>query len=273
MFLPGLAKRIAVTMFLRPFKFGLPPREVPMAQKAKTHQFSFNGKVVHLYHWGNIENGYVLCMHGWSGRAMQFFAIIDHLQTLGLGVVAFDAPAHGNSEGKQTNIIEFADCIDQTTKIFGKPKALIGHSLGGISAMLYQVKYDSKTPTITINSPAILDEIFANYAVRINGKKQQVEKWLITYVRDVTGMEFYEFSGECLSTKMPNAPFLICIDKDDKEVSIANAQLMHKNIAGAELFITEGLGHVRILRANNLLERVADFIKKVSKEEMASTNE
>ena len=261
--IPPLARKIGVGFFLRPFKFSLPERERATAQRAEKSHFDLLGKRMVTYQWGTTKP-YVLCVHGWSGRAMQFHAIIDHLQSQGISVIAFDAPAHGTSTGKVTNLIEFAACINHIVEEHGAPICIIGHSLGGIATMFYQKKYQTAYPQITINSPAIADEIFENYASRLNANKAKISQWIENYVRQRINMEFYEVSGEYLSKGFPETPFLICIDKDDREVSLKNAEVLNKNMPFSEVFVTESFGHVRILRADVLVHKVSDFVSNLT---------
>lgn len=258
-FIPPLARKIGVGFFLRPFKFSLPERERGTAKKAQTSHFELFGKRITKYQWGPSQP-YVLCVHGWSGRAMQFHALIDKFQSQGISVIAFDAPAHGASTGKVTNLIEFAGCINYIVEEHGAPLCIIGHSLGGIATMFYQRKYQTAYPQITINSPAIVDEIFENYASRLNANKAKISVWIENYVRDRINMEFYEVSGEHLSKGFPEVPFLICNDRDDREVSLKNAEVLKANMPFSETFTTESFGHVRILRADILVNKVSDFI-------------
>lgn len=257
--LPPLARKIGVGFFLRPFKFSLPEREKPVAALAEQSYFELFDQRISQYRWGT-DKPYVLCVHGWSGRAMQFHAIIEALQEKGISVIAFDAPAHGLSSGKVTNLLQFAGCIDHIVQTHGAPLCIVGHSLGGIATMYYQRHYQSAVPQITINSPAIVDEIFENYAQRLNANKEKISKWIEDYVRNRINMEFYEVSGEHLAQGFPEVPFLICIDKDDREVSLRNAEVMRQHMPFAQQFTTEGNGHVRMLRAETLVQKVTDFI-------------
>ena len=71
-------------------------------------------KIVCLYQWsGNGPK--IMLMHGWSGRASNFFKIIEKLIIEDYDVYAFDAPAHGESSGVTTNIPEFIHCLQTLT--------------------------------------------------------------------------------------------------------------------------------------------------------------
>ena len=194
---------------------------------------------------------------------MQFHALIEHFVAQGYKVISFDAPGHGKSTGGETNLVEFADCINSILEKNGDPNVLIGHSLGGIACMFYQKYYEKAIPQVTINSPAIIEEIFANYAYRINSKQQKVSKWIRDYTLKKFGREFNSISGQELSKGFAQVPFLIVNDEDDREVSLKNAQVLHEHLLGSEMFITKTFGHVRILRAPELIDRLDQFVQKL----------
>ncbi|MBI1184118.1 alpha/beta fold hydrolase [bacterium] len=263
---PGLAKIICARFFLRPFRFGRPAPEQEIAQSASTSQITINGEQIACYHWGAANQPYILCVHGWSGRATQFFALIKTLLDNGYSVLAFDGPAHGKSTGRETNLVEFAQCIDALIKLNGSPACLIGHSLGGVACMYYQKHYNSSIPQITINSPVLPQEIFENYAFRLNANPQKVARWLSEYTMKKLGIAFEQISGNVLAEDFPEVPFLVCTDENDREVSPANAQLLQQKIPQAQLFVSQKQGHVRILKYEPLLHAVIIFIQENTKQ-------
>ncbi len=258
--IPPLAKKIGVGFFLKPFRFPLPEREKAVNEQATVEEIKVGGQTIKVYEW-NKGKPYLLMVHGWSGRAMQFHAFIEHFTQKGFGVLSFDAPGHGKSTGGETNIVEFAECIKSIIDLKGEPFALIGHSLGGIACMFYQRWNETEIPQIIINSPAIPDEIFENYAIRLNAKKERVEEWIRAYTLKKFERDFDEVSGKELSKNIKKAPFLMVYDENDREVSLANAQVLTENMPWAQYFQTQGFGHVRILRADVVLQRIEEFIE------------
>lgn len=257
---PPLAKKIGIGFFLKPFKFSLPEREKAVANKASEFSFTYEGDYIQGYKWGNVSKSYIMVVHGWSGRAMQFHAVIEALLAKGFSVISFDARAHGRSAGKITDLVDIAGCLNHISEAYGSPKALIGHSLGGIACMYYQRNYKQALPQVVINSPAIPNEIFENYAYRLNGNKEKIEKWLRQYTIDKFGQDFDNASGQELSKGFPKVPFLICNDEDDREVSLKNQEVLLQNMPFAKTVTTQGLGHVRILRDEAFIAKIMDFV-------------
>jgi pimeloyl-ACP methyl ester carboxylesterase len=53
---------------------------------------------VAVYRWGKADRR-ILLVHGWGGKAAQFFSFVGPLLESGFEVIGFDAPAHGLSSG------------------------------------------------------------------------------------------------------------------------------------------------------------------------------
>src|SRR6478609_3042547 len=101
---PRLGGRVALGAF---FATG---RRMPVrADDIETHLRAQRGRVVvrghdlATYRWGGGDRT-VLLLHGWRGRASQFAPLVRELVAEGFHVVAFDAPAHGDSPGRNTDI-------------------------------------------------------------------------------------------------------------------------------------------------------------------------
>jgi pimeloyl-ACP methyl ester carboxylesterase len=93
-------------------------------------------------------------LHGWEGRPTQFAELIRALVRAGYGVVALDAPAHGRSPGHEANVVLFARALLEAAGELPPLKAVIGHSLGGASALLATQLGLRTEALVTIAAPA-----------------------------------------------------------------------------------------------------------------------
>src|SRR5438105_1441963 len=96
---------LALQEFLRP-----PPplrnlkREEAILQQAEVTRLNIvpgtenDTEEVAVYRWGKADRR-ILLVHGWGGKAAQFFSFVGPLLENGFEVIAFDAPAHGLSSG------------------------------------------------------------------------------------------------------------------------------------------------------------------------------
>src|SRR5690349_19300293 len=120
-FAQPLATRLFVQLFFTPLHYGFQEKELEWVHKARLFSFPVNGRKVQAYAWGDESHPVVLFIHGWAGRATQFRKFFPVLLKAGFQVVAFDGPAHGKSEGKRTNILEFRAALEQMIKLVGVP--------------------------------------------------------------------------------------------------------------------------------------------------------
>ena len=77
---------------------------------------------------------------------------MEPLENKGYEVLAFDAPAHGDSEGSTVNAIEYSEMIKKVIELYGPVEAFIAHSFGGIaiSLALEQIPHDANTKIVFI---------------------------------------------------------------------------------------------------------------------------
>jgi len=262
--LPILAHHIAWNLFFSPFRFKRPTREDNAFSSARISSIVVNNKQVKIFEWGNSGNPIAILVHGWSGRGTQFFKFIEQLVAAGYHVVSFDAPAHGLSEGKSTNIKEFYDTLVYIGKNIGPLDVGIGHSFGGVS-LLYAKKEGLNINTIImISSPTIGEDILTAFRKKINASPS-TSTALRKMVISRFNVDFEEITACELLKTMPLKNHLIVHDKDDLEVPYQNAEYLKKVNPKASLMLTNGLGHTRILRDNEVVEQTLKFIKVANK--------
>ena len=78
----------------------------------------------------------VLICHGYASYFYKFEQYIQPLLKAGFSVIGFDAPGHGQSEGKYINIIIYKEAIQKIMEQVGPIDHFMGHSLGGITLAL-----------------------------------------------------------------------------------------------------------------------------------------
>jgi pimeloyl-ACP methyl ester carboxylesterase len=69
-------------------------------------------------------------MHGWGGARAQMTGFVEPLLSAGYRVVAYDQPAHGESTGTATNILEITPTMDLVMQKEGPFESIIAHSFG-----------------------------------------------------------------------------------------------------------------------------------------------
>lgn len=256
----NLVTKFAAKIFTTPIKHKVPKRELEMDAKSiqKLIYIPEIDKSVVTYTYGQSPRK-VLLVHGWSGRGTQLFKIADELLANGYSTVSFDAPAHGKSKGKTTIMSEFIASILEIEKQFGPFEIAIGHSLGGMS-VLNSIKDGLKVEkAIIIGSGDIVQDILDEFTFKL-GLKKEISIHLRDYFENMYQVKMDDFSAYKAAQKI-KTPVLVIHDKDDPEVSVKAGIHIHENLENGSLFLTEGLGHRKILGNQNVIKKNLEFIK------------
>lgn len=257
---PKLVTKFAAKLFTSPIKHKVPKREFEMDRKSVKNKIYIPeiNKSIITYEYGKSEHK-ILLVHGWSGRGTQLFKIADELIQNGYSVISFDAPAHGKSEGKTTIMSEFIASILEIEKQFGPFKIAIGHSLGGMS-VLNAIKDGLKVEkAIIIGSGDIVQDILEEFISKL-GLKRGISDRLLDRFENKYKVKIDDFSAYKAAQKI-QIPVLVIHDNDDPEVPVTAGINIHKNLQNGSLFLTDGLGHRKILGNQNVIKKVIDFIK------------
>jgi len=256
---PSLAHKYFIHIFFTPFHYKTPGKEKEILAAAKKFSITFNNKRIQCYRWGTMGPK-IMVVHGWAGRAGQFRSIIPALLAKGFEVVAFDGPAHGQSEGKQTNSGEFADVMKKLTEMEGPIHAIIAHSFGGIAALRAIQRGLPVKKLINIASPTIAERIIGNYRRALNASPAAGLAFR-EHLMKTDGITFEEISSLHLIQHLPGPLNLLVIqDENDPDVTIENTTELKKVYPSAEIFLTQGLGHTRILRDETVINRCLGFV-------------
>lgn len=255
-----LVTKFGAKIFTTPIKHKVPKRELEMDAKSWQELIYVPAieKSVVTYLYGKSDQK-VLLVHGWSGRGTQLFKIADELLENGYSTVSFDAPAHGKSKGDTTIMSEFIASILEIEKQFGPFEIAIGHSLGGMS-VLNAIKDGLKVKkAIIIGSGDIVQDILDEFTFKL-GLKKEISIHLRDYFENMYQVKMDDFSAYKAAQKI-EIPVLVMHDNDDPEVSVKAGIHIHENLKNGSLFLTEGLGHRKILGNHSVIKKILEFIK------------
>ncbi|MCD9015337.1 alpha/beta hydrolase [Parachryseolinea silvisoli] len=257
---PGLAHRYFVRLFFQPVRYPLPEKEKKAESFAQPFSFEAAHKRIQAYAWGPANSPYVLLVHGWSGRATQFRRFVKPLLAKGYCVIGFDGPAHGRSQGSKTHIVEFEETLQKIVALKGVPDTVIAHSFGGGAVLMAAMHGLPIKKLINISSPTIGDEIINTYLRAIQGSPA-TGTFFKEYVLRAYGKPFDEFTALHFIRHLPTPLSLMLVhDANDREVSLAHAEALIREYPSAKLLRTEGLGHTRILKDNEVIHACETFI-------------
>ena len=99
--------------------------------------------------WGNPKGAPVVAIHGWLDNAASFNRLAKSLDLSTIRLIAIDLPGHGYSEhrgeGQIYHLLEYVvDVVGALKALDLKSSVLLGHSLGGIVALLASVAVPTK---------------------------------------------------------------------------------------------------------------------------------
>ena len=265
--LEGLTNNNVMMHFCAPATEAESELDRKLTRSAEHYDIPFEGQTLKAYAWGKGRT--ILMVHGWGSRASHLALLARSIAKSGFRVVAFDGPAHGNSEFNgdypRSSLPEFCRAIFHVSNHFGPIFGLIGHSFGGTAAAFtacgqanlsgYRVAVEK---LVLISSPSGIDSMISHYCRNYNlpdGSKAvviaQVEKEFPLKVQDYDINDaLKKFSGDVL----------VVHDVDDQEVFIEEARQMVKEHEHVSLIETSGEGHRRILASRSLMRTIKSFL-------------
>jgi pimeloyl-ACP methyl ester carboxylesterase len=226
-------------------------------QSAVRETLPVDGLPVAVYCWG--DGPVVLFVHGWSGRGTHVAAFIRPLQQAGYRVIAVDAPGHGETPGKRTNILECARVLQAVVQQYGPVHGVITHSFGGMVLAYAMAQGLQAGRVVCIAAPARVEFLVERFA-SIMAMPDAVVANLKARLEQRFDANIWEMLATDANAARLDAPALVIHDEDDSSVPWQQGRLIADAWPGAQFVMTQGLGHTRILRDPAVIERVSGFI-------------
>jgi len=248
---PQLIARKMRQMFMTPRERAPRDWELPLLARAERITLRLG---LSALRWG--EGPTVLLMHGWEGRPTQFASLIEALVAAGYTVVALDGPAHGRSPGSEAHVVLFARAMLEAAAELPPLRAVIGHSMGGASAML-AVQLGLRTETlVSISAPARILDLLRGFA-RYMGMPPRARSAFIREVEQKVGMRAAALDVAHYQLDMPG---LIVHAEDDRFVAVQESELIHQAWFDSRLLRLEEGGHQRVLADQRVIDGVLSLV-------------
>lgn len=236
-------------------------RSSPLFSKAEELNFDLENCRIHGYRWNYPSSKKVLILHGFESSSKNFERYISALIDKDYEVLAFDAPAHGNSTGSQINLPLYLATVKKIHKLYGPVNSYVTHSYGGlvVSQYLENNEHDGSTKVVLI-APATETVTTLDLFFRFLWLDDQVRKEFDTLIHERSGNWPVYFSIRRAMNYI-RAEVLWFHDKDDDLTPVADA-LMVKNDAHPNIrfHITKGLGHRMIYRDTGVMKEILEFL-------------
>lgn len=201
----------------------------------------------------------VLLVHGWGGRAAQLASFVAPLVEAGFRVLAFDAPAHGDSPGERTSFAEIAALVAQIGALRGPLHGIVGHSLGGAASLLALSRGVAVERAVLIAPTASLHEVVLEHA-RARELTPDVTAGLLERMRAQFTPRVWEDTTPVELAPRIVVETLVIADEHDPHVSFAASAALAAALPRGRFAPTTGLGHLSLLRTRAVVERVAAFV-------------
>lgn len=255
---PRETAKWATQAMLTPQRYQRPLKETLIWEMGEPITFP-SGRHARLY---GERGPVIVAVHGWEGRGSQFAEFIEPLTSRGFQVLAWDGPAHGDSPGRRTNIVEFTRALMDDLSTWPFPiHALVGHSFGGSAATLAKAWGLGVKAVVTIGTPStisgVINRSFEKYRLSSDARDH-----FIGEIRRRTGFEPRDLDVARFADDL-KVPFLVVHDQDDNAVPLQDGKDLATLLPQARTIITTGLGHYRILKSNAVARQVVEFLDSV----------
>lgn len=265
---PHVTAESVYQAFTHPRRFAATPQDVEVLQSAMPGFVRTGDQQLATWTWAAPPSSAsgpsdrrraprVLMVHGWESRASHWGAWVAPLRAAGVEVVAFDSPAHGDSEGATVDVRRVGQAAFDVARALGPIDGVIGHSMGSAAVLHALAQGLQVKASVHLAGPSSLERV-TGYAWQAGLDKVA---WPLFRQLVAQGV------GQPLSTMdLPHQqhglrhPGLIWHDPQDAEMPFAESQALAKAWPEASLREAPGLGHRRILRDAALIEQTLAFL-------------
>lgn len=257
-FSPKRAVYKAYILFCTPRKGKVLPEQEDFLEEAEDEIIVIDDIYIQTYRWPSMGET-IIMIHGWESNTHRWKRVIKKLHDLGYNVIAFDAPAHGNSSGKILSVPFYTKCLQKVIELY-RPDHLIGHSVGGMTTIYHQYIFPNQeiNKLVILAPPSDLSRIMKQFQgiLKLSPKFMNA---LDQFFKNKYGFNFEEFSASKFAKKISNKGLLIH-DKYDDVAPFSEAEAIGKNWKNVKFIPTENLGHS--LFYEEVDQMIIDFLKE-----------
>lgn len=253
---PSLGTKIAMKILFTPRKRKSREEFDYLNKQATVKSIPFKDGFLKMREWGTGST--ILLVHGWNANWSHFGKLIPVLLNQGYRVVAYDAPAHGESSGEETNIVEMSDALLTIKYEIGEIHAVIGHSLGGATTTL-ALKRGLEIPRVILSAPPTsikqVIDIYSSMLYLPNKIKQRLYSETAKRIEhSLEEVSAYTFAHTI------QTPLLLFHDINDELVPFESSLNLANIWKETQFVTTQGLGHRRLLWNSEVHQQIVDFL-------------
>ncbi len=274
---PPAGREQALRVFCTPTTRSPPaPRHAPLLASAEREALELPERRLSVmsYRWPapgaeDERRPLAVLAHGWESCVGRLADWIAPLHAAGFDVVGVDAPAHGESEGRELTAIDYARALQllASRQPADQPvSVVIGHSFGGLCAALATGAVGLDEPLqaqrlVLIASPLSVTGLTQRYAQMLSLRPALLED-VVELIETRTGVAMERFDA-AKALARASQPVLVVHDTRDEEVPYADGEALAAALPQAELYTTTGLGHRQVARNSHVIRYVVSQLQPV----------
>ncbi|WP_116797312.1 alpha/beta fold hydrolase [Flavobacterium sp. 103] len=239
---PKKALHLSYTLFTNPRIGKIANDQLPkILQNTIKETFLYNEHQFQTYTWeGN--NTRILLVHGWESNSARWEKTLPYLQKSGSTIIAIDAPAHGQSSGKEFNVPRYAEFINKAVEKYN-PSIIIGHSIGGAACIYHQYLHPETSieKMVILGAPSDLKTLIDNYIQMLSLNRKMFSLLEKRYLENFN-FKLEDFSGGAFAKHIKIAG-IIAHDTTDTVVAFEEGQKIASGWKKGKFITTQDLGH------------------------------
>jgi pimeloyl-ACP methyl ester carboxylesterase len=253
------AAESAFKLFCTPMKKSRRKKPPVFAKGEKLH-FKVDGKNIVGHRWNAFQEKKCLIAHGFESTSYNFERFVNPLIKNGYEILAFDAPAHGRSDGAQITLPLYMSTLKKIDEKFGPVTAFIGHSFGGLALCHFLETVPNGHRKVVLIAPATETTTAIDSFFRFLHLDKGVRREFDQLIFSKEGKHASEYSIRRAMHHIKSQVLWIH-DEDDDVTPLSDVLKIkedhHPNI---EFMITKGFGHRRIYRENQVVKKILEFL-------------
>ncbi len=278
---PRVAARLALELFVTPPRRRMEAVDKPIVARAKRRPLLVGKFKVSVFEWrpagadaaasiasaaassGAASQPAVLLLHGWGSHAARFGSFVDPLLAAGYRVIALDAPAHGESSGRRSDMLRFRKALAQALRELGPVRAIVAHSMGaGASvSLLADEPHPDVRALVLIGMPSDLGYMMESFELILE-LRADVRRYLRRAFERRFGRTPESFSAHALAASLAVPTFVVHDELDDvAPIEHARGFAVRLGTSG-RLRVTSGLDHSGPLRDPGTIAAIVAFIEE-----------
>lgn len=248
---------ISYTLFTNPRIGKIPADKLPeILQDTIKETFQHDKDHFQTYIWKGNETK-ILLVHGWESNSARWEKMLPYLNKSGSTIIAIDAPAHGQSSGKEFNVPRYAEFINRAVKKYS-PSIIIGHSIGGAACVYHQYLHPETSieKMVILGAPSDLKTLIDNY-IQMLSLNRKIFTLLEKRYLENFNLKLEDFSGGTFAKNI-QIEGIIAHDTTDSVVAFEEGQKIANGWKKGKFITTKDLGHS--MHDDKLYQEIYQFL-------------